>query len=121
MTLAIIFAPLKIIFSDFLSDLIYFPIWWYSRGAKRALFFCFNKIKEGERWLGLGIWISNLFRPMFGQYDFAGRLISFFIRLIQIIVRLALFLIWTGLMIILFLLWFFLPLFIIYQLIVNLV
>lgn len=113
-------APMKIIFIDFLRDIAYFPFWWYSKGAKKALFFSLRKIKNAEKRLGLKIWLVNLFRPMFGQYDMAGKIISFFIRLIQIIVRSILMLIWIILMIILFFVWLLLPLFIIYQIIINL-
>jgi len=31
--------------------------------------------------VGLRVWLKNLFAPMFGQTDWQGRLISFFMRL----------------------------------------
>jgi hypothetical protein len=117
---SIIFAPIKVVFIDFLRDIVYFPLWWYSRGTAKALFFCLNKIKNGEKRLGLKIWVANLFRPMFGQYDLAGKIISFFIRLIQIIARSILMLLWIILMIALFFVWLIFPPFVIYQIIINL-
>jgi len=119
MAVELISAPIKVVFVDFIKDILYFPLWWYSRGTRKALLFCLKKIRNGERWLGLKIWIINLFRPMFGQYDITGRIISFFIRLIQIIIRLILMLFWIISMIILFLIWLLLPPFVIYQIIVN--
>ena len=44
--------------------------------------------------LGLAVWAKNLFTPMYGQQDFMGKFISFFIRLIQIIVRSIFMLFW---------------------------
>ncbi len=35
-------------------------------------------------YLGVGVWIKNIFVPMYGSYDFAGRFISFFVRLAMI-------------------------------------
>jgi len=33
------------------------------------------------------VWIKNIFTPMYGQTDWQGKLISFFMRLFQIIFR----------------------------------
>jgi hypothetical protein len=104
---------------DFIKDILYFPLWWYSAGAAKAFLFSLNKIRNMARQLGLKIWVANLFRPMFGQYDFAGRVISFFIRLVQIIARSIMMVVWIVLMLILFLIWLALPPFIIYQIIIN--
>jgi len=76
----------KIIISLVL-EVIYFPIWWYGAGFVRLIknvwhFFCAR-----ERGLGFLIWLKNILVPMYGQYDFMGRVISFIIRLFQIIVR----------------------------------
>lgn len=66
---------------------IYFPIWWYSVGFVRFLRSLGRFLKEKQEELSLWVWLKNIFRPMYGQSDFAGRLISFFIRIIQIIFR----------------------------------
>jgi hypothetical protein len=105
---------------DFIKDILYFPLWWYSAGTAEAFLFALNKIHNGARQLGLKVWVANLFRPMFGQYDITGRIISFFIRLVQIIVRSIMMVVWIALMLILFLIWLALPPFIIYQIIINL-
>lgn len=67
--------------------IIYFPIWWYSVGFVRFLRSLGRFLKEKQDELALFVWIKNIFRPMYGQSDFTGRLISFFIRIIQIIFR----------------------------------
>ena len=94
---------------DVLMDIIYFPVWWYSRGilywAGRVLEF----FKSGNNFLAPGLWLKNIFVPMFGQYDWEGRIISFFMRLFQVIVRgIALF-VWLFLCLIIFLAWIILP------------
>ena len=37
--------------------------------------------------MGVLLWLKNLFVPMFGQHDWQGRLVSFLIRLVQLIAR----------------------------------
>lgn len=97
-----------------LWDIAFFPLWWYSFGLLRFL----NGLKMflNERWIviGAGVWLKNIFTPMYGQNDIASRLISFFIRLIQIIVRFFIFLIFLILALIALLVWLFLPAAIVY-------
>jgi hypothetical protein len=100
---------LKIIFQT-LGNIIYFPFWWYSVGfvetVKKELIFFSNQ----EKSLGFRVWLTNIFVPMYGQYDAAGRVISFFIRLIQIIARGLALLFWLALIIVGAILWLALPL-----------
>jgi len=70
-----------------LRDFLYFPLWWYSVGLGRTLLNVGHFIREEQTSLGLGVWVKNIFTPMYGQRDFTGKAISFFIRLIQIIFR----------------------------------
>lgn len=72
--------------------LAYFPIWWITIGVKYASFFFKTNLSKITRRSALLVWIENWFNPMFGQYDFQGRLISFFLRTFQIIFR---FLFWS--------------------------
>lgn len=92
-----------------LLDLIYFPLWWYTVGAWRALRYCFLLLSEGNDQFAPGLWLRNIFVPMYGQYDWEGRLISFFMRLIQVIVRLFALLIWLAVCVVLFGCWLALP------------
>lgn len=68
-------------------DFIYFPIWWYSAGLLKTLRGVGNFYRAQEASLNFTVWLKNIFVPMYGQYDTAGRLVSFFIRLVQIIYR----------------------------------
>ncbi|MFA5644187.1 MAG: hypothetical protein WC928_01515 [Patescibacteria group bacterium] len=81
------FIYLGKVLAQFLLEVVYFPLWWYSVGLVRLVKVLLKFL--GERWLviGAGVWLKNLFVPMYGQVDFASRAISFFIRLIQIFFR----------------------------------
>lgn len=68
-------------------DFLYFPLWWYSAGLAKTIRGIFDFWGSQEASLGFLIWLKNIFVPMYGQHDFPGRLISFLIRLIQIIYR----------------------------------
>ena len=82
MTQNIIVQATKILLVDLIGELLYFPIWWYTQGLKRVVLYVFNSIKDTNRNLAVGLMFKSLFKPMFGQYDRQGRLISFFFRLI---------------------------------------
>ena len=108
------------ILAGFVKDLVYFPFWWYSKG----LFKVFNVLRDFIvyvfRVLGIDIWLKNLFKPMYGQRDIAGALISFFMRVFQIIVRSIAFFFVNIVAIVIGLIWLALPVFVIYQLIYQL-
>ncbi len=96
--------------AELAGDFLYFPVWWYSRGLAKTAVGLWNFLRNRERALGLFVWMKNIFTPMYGQQDFAGAAISFFIRLIQIIVRGIAFLFWVAVAAGCFLLWLALPL-----------
>ena len=100
-----------------LLDIFYFPLWWYSRGLLYAVRCCVDIFKQGNVALAPGLWLLNLFVPMFGQFDWQGRIISFFMRLVQIIARSIALLVWLGFCIVLFIAWLLLPIIVFYGLI----
>lgn len=99
----------EIIF-DFIFKILYFPIWWYGPGAIKKAKKCGYFLKDKEEELGLFTWLKNILVPMYGQEDFAGRLISFFIRLVQVIARSFIMLFWLTISILKIFLWLFFPL-----------
>ena len=105
----------KSIFLDSILDVFYFPIWWYSVGLKKRLIFCQIQIRNLARILALKTLITHLFKPMFGDYSRTGRIISFFMRWIQLIWRLFLFILGATGLIILILIWIFLPIVAVWQ------
>lgn len=110
----------KFVCRDLIFDLLSWPIWWYSVGLKKALARMSDTIAQGNAELGVTIWIKNLFKPMFGQYDWQGRLISFFVRLVQIIGRTILLCFWIIFSFVIFLFWLLLPIFLFIQVLFNL-
>ncbi len=100
---------------DFLWDIIYFPVWWFSGGLLLAGRFCRNLWISGNLYLSPALWLKNIFVPMFGQYDWQGRLVSFFMRLVNVVGRSLALLVWTILVCLFFLLWLFFPFFVIYM------
>lgn len=103
----------KLLFETFL-DLLYFPVWWYTAGAYGSAKWCLGLIAAGNGNFAPGLWLANIFVPMYGQYDFEGRLISFFMRLVQILVRLVALFIWILICLILFCVWLLLPIMVFY-------
>ncbi|MFA6426995.1 MAG: hypothetical protein WCW16_00910 [Candidatus Magasanikbacteria bacterium] len=97
-------------------DILYFPIWWFTAGARHALMFCVNWIREVNGMLAPGLWLKNIFVPMFGQWDWQGRIMSFFMRVMNVIVRTIGLIIWTALMMVVFILWIVFPIFVFYLL-----
>jgi hypothetical protein len=94
----------KIIFR-IVGDIFYFPVWWYSVGLVRTLRSVWRFLIGQEQSLGFFIWLKNIFVPMYGQRDWGGRLISFFIRLVQIIFRGLALLIWIALSLVFIAVW----------------
>ncbi|KKW41352.1 MAG: hypothetical protein UY92_C0022G0002 [Candidatus Magasanikbacteria bacterium GW2011_GWA2_56_11] len=105
---------------EFILDILYFPLWWYTGGAKHALLFGVDLIKDGNSHLAPGLWLKNIFVPMFGQYDWQGRLVSFFMRVVNIIGRSIGLLIWFLVVVMIFILWLIFPLVVGYMLVASL-
>lgn len=71
--------------------------WWYSHGLVGVLQWMRGNMKQAERDIGLFVWIKALFVPMYGQWDWRGRAISFCFRVLVIIwkaLREAILIIW---------------------------
>lgn len=95
---------------DIVLHIIFFPVWWYTHGAKNVLIGCVNLIQNVNRQFAPGLWAKNLFVPMFGQSDWQGRITSFVMRLVNIIFRSFLLAVWSVLVAGLFILWLLIPL-----------
>jgi len=94
---------------DALLDILYFPLWWYSGGLWHAAKWCVGLFQYGNMSLAPGLWLKNIFVPMFGQYDWQGRIISFFMRLIQLIFRSIASFVWMLICFVIFFIWIILP------------
>ena len=111
---------IRFVLCDLVFDLVSWPIWWYSTGIVKAAKRMGDTISQGNAELGVSVWVKNLFKPMFGQYDWQGRIISFFMRLVQIIIRSLLLCFWIIFSFVMFLFWLLLPIFLIVQILFNL-
>jgi hypothetical protein len=93
---------LKFSLGNFIRNTIYWPIWWYTKGLALVFNNVLKMILGAFEGLALGVWIANIFKPMYSQYDIASRIISFIMRLIQIIIRSIVMLILSSIFISLF-------------------
>lgn len=113
-------SAVKYIVIDVILDVIYFPVWWYTVGTKKVLFFIGREIKALADMLSLKILFKNLLKPMYGDYSRSGRLISFFVRIFHFFFLLITTIVWILVMILLLIFWLFLPLLVIYSIIFQL-
>ena len=101
---------LQNIFLEMFKDMVYAPVWWYSKGIIFWLKKISNLVKSGNEMFAPGLWAKNIFVPMFGQYDWQGRIISFVMRFAQVVVRGFLLGVWVGGCLVLSVLWIIFPL-----------
>lgn len=113
-----VFYSIKIL-KDLAKDIVIFPMWWYSFGLWHLLANLQEFVKNKQKSLALLVWIKNIFKPMYGQYDWQGMLISFFVRAIQIIFRSLIMLSWVILALIVLFTYLFLPFIVFYQIILQ--
>jgi hypothetical protein len=100
---------------DIIIDIVFFPFWWYSVGLIKTAKKLAEFVMDKERSLALFVWIKNIFVPMYGQRDIQGFLISFFVRLVQIIFRGLILLFWMAAALIAFCLWIIFPALVVYM------
>jgi len=80
-------AVASFIVKDFIGSIIGFPVWWFTRGFAYFVGIYARTWRSFANQFGVGVWVKNIFVPMYGSYDISGRLISFIVRLAQIFVR----------------------------------
>lgn len=111
---------LRFFWKDFLGDFLAFPLWWYSRGTLRVITYIMDSASRYAYTLSLRIWIKNLFVPMYGQYDLAGRAISFVLRIVVLFYRTILFVFWVFILLGVLCLWIFGPLLVVWYMLFQL-
>ncbi len=90
---------------DFFFHLLYFPLWWYTGGLRVAASYSLGLLRMGNEYLAPGLWLRNLFVPMFGQNDWQGRLVSILMRAVNVVVRAIGLTIWSVFTLLIFLVW----------------
>lgn len=94
---------------DIVFDFVKFPVWWYSAGLASAGRFTGAEIRNWAQRLSLVILLRNLFKPMYGDYTRTGKAISFFLRLFMFAVKFVVMVVWTVVVVSLFVVWCVLP------------
>ena len=77
----------KFLIADILGSVLRFPMWWYGEGIVHLSGWIARQLAFRWKSYGFVIWMKNLFVPMYGQYDLAGRLVSFVMRIAVLIGR----------------------------------
>jgi len=80
-------AVAQLLFVDLAGSIVWFPVWWYTRGLQRVINAAYTAIGYRIRAYAFGVWIRNFFVPMYGLHDWTSRLISVFMRLVVLIGR----------------------------------
>lgn len=89
----------KHIFRGFIWDVLYFPVWLISSGAKRIVMNAKSWVEDYAHRFALPLLAKSLFKPMFGQADWQGRIISFFVRLVHLIILSVGWTVWSSIVI----------------------
>jgi len=82
---------------DFMRELFFLPLWWYSIGFLRVASWCIDSVKSTTESSGIVIWIKNWFVPMYGEVGFSGKLISFGMRSVIIALKGIMIAVWGTL------------------------
>jgi hypothetical protein len=104
---------------DLISNILFFPLWWYTKGFLKLLSGLKNFLARQEKSLAFSIWLKNIFTPMYGQNDIVGFLISFAVRLVQIIFRGIAMIFWLIIAILIIIFWLLLPFGVFYLIILQ--
>ncbi|MFA6099557.1 MAG: hypothetical protein WC750_01605 [Patescibacteria group bacterium] len=80
-------ALARLLFVDLIGSVAWFPIWWYTTGIKKMIQWCLDGLHYRIRQYSFAVWIKNFFVPMYGQYDWQGKLISVLMRTVVLIGR----------------------------------
>ncbi len=102
---------------QFILDIALFPIWWYTEGFRRVSVGLWHNLHDTNLRLAPGLWLKNIFKPMYGQRDFQGRIMSFFMRLVNVIGRSIALFFWFLILIFLLVFWLIIPVFILFMII----
>lgn len=93
------------ILRELVGELLYFPVWWYTRGLAGTARSLVNRWYGLLNRLSLVILLRNMGKPMYGDYTRTGKIISFVFRVILVVVRLVIIAIWTIISLVALLLW----------------
>ena len=102
-------AITNVLIGDLLGSVFRFPLWWYSEGLLGVVRWAARSLSYRFRGYAISLWVRNLFVPMYGTRDWAGRLISLVMRIVVILARSLAFMVEAIVYLSLILAWFFAP------------
>jgi hypothetical protein len=70
----------RALFLDIIGSVFRFPFWWYGEGLVAVFSWAWRRWRFAIRSRAIGLWARHVFVPMYGSFDWPGRLISFFVR-----------------------------------------
>ena len=103
-----------------IGGFFWFPLWWYSFGLQRCLRHAGASLARREETLGIRLWMSTLFQPMYGQTDIQSRVISIVFRIGILFIRMMMLAVWMILLFISLLAYVAVPIGIVYGLFLTL-
>jgi hypothetical protein len=99
-----------LIFLREIGSIVEFPVWWYSRGVVMILTMAQEGLEYSLKEKAFGLWMRNLFTPMYGDRSWTGRALSIFMRIVVLIWRGLSFLIQAWAYLLMLFCWLLLPL-----------
>lgn len=88
---------LRLVLTELFGGFLALPAWWYSQGLSIVGQWVKRTVRNANDIFALGVWVRNLFVPMYGETEWSGRLISFGVRAAMILVRGAAVAFWSVL------------------------
>lgn len=93
---------------------------WYLHGFLRATHWSYNFLERLDRFFALRITVKNWLQPLYQDYTLIGYLWGFIFRTLRIFLALIVYGILVLISFGLFVLWSLIPLYVIYQILINL-
>ncbi len=86
MSFPLVTVASRLVQEELVSFFLY-PIWWYSTGLSHLTSWIVEGLRYRWRKYALGLWLRHLTLPMYGEYSFIGRVVSFFMRVVVVVGR----------------------------------
>lgn len=102
-------GTIRFVVIDLIGNVVTFPVWWYTVGVMRVLRLIGREVGGLVQSLNLRILFQFLLKPMFGQYDIWGRIISFGVRIVHFFILLFTTVFYTIALSVLLVAWLLLP------------
>ena len=77
----------RLVLTELFDGIVALPFWWYTRGLSMMVEWFRKTVRHAYEAFSLGVWVKNLFVPMYGETEWTGRVISFGVRVTMIFTR----------------------------------